>query len=87
MAKGGPVVKGGMHGKRGCMVKGGHAWQKVGMCMMKGVCMAMGKCGKKGVCMVGGMHSSGHAWWGACMAGKTATAVDSTHPPGMHSCL
>ena len=24
---------------------------------------------------------------GACMAGQTATAADSTHPTGMHSCL
>ena len=23
---------------------------------------------------------------GVCMAGETATAVDSTHPAGMHSC-
>ena len=48
----------------------------------------------------GGMHGRGcalkgdhgHAWQGvfaalghACMAGEMATAVDSTHPTGMHS--
>ena len=40
----------------------------------------------------GGMHGRvcvcgrGHAWWGACKAGETATAADSTHPTGIHSC-
>ena len=32
------------------------------------------------------MHGRGHAWWGVCMAGETATAVDGTHPTGMQSC-
>ena len=35
----------------------------------------------EGVCVTGG-----HVWQGVCMAGETATAVDSTHPAGMHSC-
>ena len=50
-----------------------------------------------GACIVGGMHGRGYAWqgacmaggmcggWGVCMAGETATAVDGTHPTGMHS--
>ena len=53
--------------------------------------------------MAGGMNGRGHAWQAACMAEggawqgcacpgscvtvKTATAVDCTHPTGMHSCL
>ena len=56
----------------------------------RGVCMA-------GACMAGGLHGRGCTWWGACMAGEcawkgacmagqTATAVDGTHPTGMHSC-
>ena len=89
---------GGMHGKRGSCGERRHAWQK-GVHGERRPCMAKGRhvhdeggvhgngqVWQKGVCMVGGMHSSGHAWWGACMAGKTATAVDSTHPTGMHSC-
>ena len=40
----------------------------------------------------GGMHGKGACvaggrvwWWGACVAGDTATAADGTHPTGMHS--
>ena len=33
--------------------------------------------GKRGVCGEGG----------ACVAGETATAIGSTYPTGMHSCL
>ena len=35
---------------------------------------------------VGGMHAlvGGHAWQGVCVAGEIATAVDGTHPTGMH---
>ena len=82
----GACVAGGMCG-------GVCAWQG-GMC---------GKGGRHGkgerTCMVGDMHGGvcgkgGHAWRGACMvgggacvAGETATAVDSMHPTGMHSCL
>ena len=36
-----------------------------------------GMCGR-GACMAGG---------GACVAGETATAVDSTHPTGIHYCI
>ena len=71
-----------MHGRGACVVGGvcggGHVW--------------------KGVCMVGGVHdrgvhgggacvAGGRVWWGTVMAGETATAVDGTHPNGMHSCL
>ena len=35
--------------------------------------------------MVGGVWQ-GACMIGACMAGETATAVDSVHPTGMHSC-
>ena len=46
---------------------------------------------------MGGMHDrgscvarGGHAWREevgcACVAGQTATAVEGTHPTGMHSC-
>ena len=42
----------------------------------------------------GGIHGGEHVWWGACMAGRgscvageMATAVDGTHPTGMHSCF
>ena len=72
----GACMAGGVHG-RGCawqgVCGGGHAWQG-GMCgwgaCMVGGCMA-------GVCVVGG---------GACMAGEMATAAESMHPTGMHSC-
>ena len=38
---------------------------------------------RRGACMsMGGVHGRG-----ACMAGEMATAVDSMHPSGMHSCL
>ena len=64
----------GMCGRGACMV-GAHAWQGGG-CVWQG-----------------GMHGRGmHAWQGgmhgrgACMAGDMATAVDGTHPTGMHSC-
>ena len=29
----------------------------------------------------------GFAWHGTCIAGERATAADSMHPTGMHSCL
>ena len=32
------------------------------------------------------MHGGGCMCGGACMAGNMATAADSTHPTGMHSC-
>ena len=37
------------------------------------------------VCVVGG--GRGMYGRGVCMAGKTATAAESMHPTGMHSCL
>ena len=36
-----------------------------------------------GVCGGGGVHGRE----GACVAEETATAVDGTHPTGMHSCF
>ena len=46
------------------------------------------------VCVKNSVHQGGctwrgggHAWQGACMAGEMATAADSTHPTGMHSCF
>ena len=64
------MVKGACVAKGG---QGGHAWQG-GMhgrgCMAGGSCMAAGMCGRGG----------------ACVAVETATAADSTHPTGMHSC-
>ena len=54
--------------------KGGHAWQR-------GACMAKGGHGWQGVCM-----AEECAWWGAYVAGETATAAVGTDPTGMHSC-
>ena len=67
--------QGDMHGGGGACVAG--VWGmhgRVCVCGM-GVCMAG--------CVCGGW---GCAWQGACMVGKMAIAVDSTHPTGMHSC-
>ena len=68
-------VVGGVHGR-------GHTWQR-GVCGRE-ACMAGGMCG-------GGVHGRGHVWWGmhgrgACVTGETATAADSIHHTGMHSC-
>ena len=47
----------------------------------------------QGVCVAGDMHGrvckwqAICAWEGACMSGEKATAVDGTHPTGMHSCF
>ena len=49
---------------------GGDVWQWV--CVWQGACMA------------GGVHDSGGCAWQE--TGQTATAADSTHPTGMHSC-
>ena len=59
----------------------------------RGVCVAVGVCGRgtvhgRGVCMaggcvVGGVHGKGAYAWQE----KTAIAVGSTHPTGMHSCI
>ena len=39
--------------------------------------MARGMHGRR-ACMVGGMHGGGHAWWGACMAGRGACMAGGT---------
>ena len=41
-----------------------------------------GMCGQGGHVLGGGMHGRR-----SCVAGKTATAADSTHSTGMHSCF
>ena len=51
----------------------GHVW-KGGYVWRVCVC--------KGACVAGGVHGRG-----ACVTGKTAIAVGSTHPTGMHSCF
>ena len=57
------------------------------MCMTKGACVAKGgghawrKGGMRGE--RGGMGGEAE---GSCVAGEMATAVDVTHPTGMHSC-
>ena len=42
-----------------------------------------GVLGRVGACVAGVWQ--GECMVGACMAGETATAVDCTHPTGMHS--
>ena len=80
------------------MCGGGHAWW--GACIVEGI-HGRGMHGKgvhgRGVSMAGvcvwqrGMHGRGTCMVrgmcgeGACMAGDMATAVDGTHPTGMHS--
>ena len=74
-------MAGGMCGRR-------HVWQGWGGELSgRGTCMAGGVCGK-GACMAGGMCGGGMhgGGGGACVAGEMATAVDGTHPTGMHSC-
>ena len=73
MAKGSMHAKGGVHDDRGvCVAKGGHAQWRWGVWW--------------GACMVGGMHGRGHAWQCGMHCRETTTAVDSTHPTGMHYC-
>ena len=65
------MVVGGLHGCRGCMVAGGHAWLwGGGHVWLQGACMVVEGCvvvgamyGCRGACMVaGGMHGCrGHA--------------------------
>ena len=38
------------------------------------------------VCMARGIHGREGMAGGMCVAGEMATAVDGTHPTGMHSC-
>ena len=73
----------------------------VGVCGRgKGACIIGGRACVAGACMAGGMYDRGacmaggmHGWGmcdkggGACVAGETAIAADSTHPTGMHSCF
>ena len=69
---------------------GGHAWQRA--CIAEGMnsrgyawqraCMAEGMHGR-GACMVEGGMCGGR---GTCMVREMATAADSMHPTGMHSC-
>ena len=58
-------------GKRACMTEGGMYGRG------RGASVAGGDMHSKGACMVRG----------ACVTGEMATAVDSTHPTGMHSCF
>ena len=37
--------------------------------------------------MAGAVHGRVACMAGGCVAGEMATAVDSTHPTGMHSCF
>ena len=82
-----------------CIAGGMHGMGTCGMgCMLgSGVCMAEfmhGGCAwQDGMCGRGACIAGRHAWQevcmegrGACVAGETATAVDGTHPTGMHSC-
>ena len=65
-----------------------------GAYVAKGVRMVKGSmCGKVGhVWRIGGgvvkgvCGEGGHGRGGACMAGKTVTAADGTHPTVMYSC-
>ena len=78
-----------------CMV-GGCVWQ--GVCMVGSMCgggyvwwghvwqrghawQGWGSLHARRACMAEGVHSRG-----TCVAGETATAVDGTHPTGLHSC-
>ena len=70
-----------MHGEGGMHGKGGMHGEDGDMCG-RGHAWWW-----EGVCMAGGMSVGGMCGRGACMAGETTTAVDSTHPTGMHSCL
>ena len=69
-------------GEGACMA-GGHAWQ--GERAWQGV-RGGGHAWQRS------MHGRGSAWQGGCVwregdvHGRTATAANSTHPTGMHSC-
>ena len=48
--------------------------------------MVGGMCGR-GACVAGSMHGRGHAWQGACMAGRVCVAGGHawhTHPHGRY---
>ena len=55
------MAKGDMH------IKGGHAWQREGMCGKGGVCMEKGTCVAR-VCVMGGVHGR-RGGRGTCIAG------------------
>ena len=63
---------------------GGRAWQR-GHAWQRGACMAKGRHAWQGACMVGACIAGGMHGSEACVAGEMATAVDITHPIGMHS--
>ena len=64
---------GGVHG-RGGMCGRGHVW--------------LGSMHGRGLHGGGVCAWQGCVWWGggACMTGEMATAAESMHPTGMHSC-
>ena len=68
----GVCVVGGMHGTEACVEGGVHG---------RGGMHIKGGCVWWGACVAGGVHGEE-----ACVAGETATAVEGTHPTGMHSC-
>ena len=84
----------GVYGRGVCMA-GGHVWQEgcmAGGMHGRGACVA-GDMHGGGAYMAAGVHGGGvHgrgdmcSGGGACVAGEMATAVDGTHPTGMHSC-
>ena len=62
---------------------GGHEWQG-GMGHAYGGGRIMHG---RTACVAGGMHGRGRHGRDVCVAGETATAEDSVHPTGMHSCF
>ena len=78
--RGACIVKGVVYGIGGRHGKGGYAWQ------------GHTWHGEGVMCGQEAYIAGEHTWLGcmrgqgACVAGETATAVDGTHPTGMHSC-
>ena len=65
---------------------GGPAW--LGARLARGkLCVAGGMRGKGEVVCGRCVWQGGKCMAGACVTGETTTAVNSTHPTGMHSCL
>ena len=90
----------GVHGKEGHAWQRGCVWERRGRLWHGCMHARTGMRGRGGVhgsvaCIVEEMHGRGggmhdkdmHQRWVACMAGETSTAVYSTHPTGIHSCL
>ena len=89
----GHAWQGGIHGKGGMCARG--------VCVARGMHSRGDMHGRgalwQGACVVGVMHGRGcvygrgYAWLGGvhgtCIARERATAADSMHPTGMHSCL